>query len=134
MAFEEQIDKLIEKLTELTSGEKVIWQDTADENAFLTSVGNSTVVVGRLRSDPGAPYFVRVLDDTGKTIEEATAFLDVSEINDASTLMANMLKHVRDRALQDWASLGKLYKLARRSALKSEKVVSDLLSSLEAIR
>jgi hypothetical protein len=134
MALEAKIDKLIDKLTELTHGDKVIWQDTADENAFLTAVGNSTVVVGRLRSDPGAPYFIRVLDDTGKTIEEATAFVDVSETLSSSSIIVNMQKYLRDKAIQDWAGLGNLYELARRSALKSDKVISDLLSSLEAIK
>ena len=116
MAFAAQIDKLIGKLTDLTRAEKVVWQDTADENAFLTSVGNSTVIVGRLRSDPAAPCFIRVLDDAGKTVEEAFA------------------PAVGDTTLEDWDRLRTLHELARRSALKSDKVVSDLLSTLEAIR
>jgi hypothetical protein len=114
MAFEAKIDKLIDKLTELTRADKVVWQDTADENAFLTGVGNSTVVVGRLGSDPAAPCFIRILDDTGKTVEEALA------LGLADT--------------PSWNRLRVLCDLARRSALKSERVVSDLLSTLEAIR
>jgi hypothetical protein len=51
------------------------------------------------------------LDDTGKVIEEAL-----------------------DTDIQDWNRLRTLHELARRNALKSDKVVSDLLSSLEAIR
>jgi hypothetical protein len=116
MAFQEQIDKLIEKLTELTRADKVVWKDTAAENTFLAAVGKSVVIVGRVRTDPAAPCFIRILDDTGKTIEEAFA------------------PAVGDTSLQDWERLRTLHELARRSALKSEKVVSDLLSSLEAIR
>ncbi|MGA3202083.1 MAG: hypothetical protein ABSF12_06275 [Bryobacteraceae bacterium] len=111
MAFETKIDKLIEKLTDLTSRDKVAWQDTADENTFLTAVGQSVVTVGRARSDAMAPCFIRILDDTGKVIEEAL-----------------------DTDIQDWNRLRTLHELARRNALKSDKVVSDLLSSLEAIR
>jgi hypothetical protein len=120
MAFEAQIDKLIEKLTELTRADKVIWQDTADENTFLTTVGQSVVTVGRVNSGPSAPCFVRILGDTGKTIEEAYA--------------PNLASPNREVAIQDLDRLRVLHELARRSALKSDKVVSDLLSSLEAIR
>jgi hypothetical protein len=41
MAFEAQIDKLIDKLTELTGLDKLAWQETAAENTFLTGVGRS---------------------------------------------------------------------------------------------
>jgi hypothetical protein len=116
MAFEGQIDKLIEKLTDLTRADKVIWKDTAAENTFLTGVGKSVVIVGRTRTDTAAPCFIRILDDAGKTIEEAFA--------PASG----------DSSLQDWDRLRTLYELGRRSALKSDKIVSDLLSTLEAIR
>jgi hypothetical protein len=133
MAFEAQIDKLIDKLTELTRADKIAWQDTADENAFLTAAGNSTVVVGGLGSDPAAPCFIRVLDGTGKTVEEAFAFSEVSPPTN-SVVAAAVFLDARDRALREWDRLRTLHELARRSALKSEKVVSDLLSSLEAIK
>jgi hypothetical protein len=119
MAFEPQIDRLIEKLTELTRGDKVVWQETADENTFLTGVGKSVVTVGRVRTDTSAPCFIRILDETGKTIEEA---------------FAPSVSAGRDTGLQEWDRLRILHELARRNALKSERVVSDLLSSLEAIR
>jgi hypothetical protein len=119
MAFEEQIDKLVEKLTELTRTDKVAWQETADENTFLTGVGKSMVTIGRVNSGPAAPCFVRILDDSGKTIEEAYA--------------PNLAARDRDIAVRDLDRLRTLHELARRSALKSDKVVSDLLSSLEAI-
>lgn len=131
MSFEAQIDRLIEKLTELTNGDKVIWQDTADENSFLTTVENSTVVVGRLRSDPAAACFIRILDGTGKTIKEAHAAPEKSDILSEYRARRNPDREV---ATQDFGRLLTLHELARRSALKSEKVVSDLLSTLEAIR
>lgn len=120
MAFETQIDKLVEKLTALTRADKVVWQETADENSFLTGVGQSVVIVGRVNSDPSAPCFIRILDHAGKTIEEA--------------YVPDLSSPDRDSAMHDLARLRILLELARRSAMKSEKVVSDLLSSLEAIR
>jgi hypothetical protein len=120
MAFEEHLDRLIEKLTDLTRADKVAWQETAAEDSFLTGVGQSVVIVGRVNSDLSAPCFVRILDATGKTIEEAYA-PDLSSPD-------------RDIAMQDLGRLRALLELARRSAMQSEKVVSDLLSTLEAIR
>jgi hypothetical protein len=115
MAFEEQIDKLVEKLTELTRADKVTWQETVDENTFLTVVGNAVVTVGSVKSYATAPCFIRILDATGKTIKEDLASMSVHD----------------DR---DWGRLRTLHELARENALKSEKVVSELLSTLEAIR
>jgi hypothetical protein len=116
MAFEAQLDRLIEKLTDLTRADKIYWQETADENTFLTGVGHSVVTVGRLNSSAAAPYLIKILDSTGKTIEEALVLVNP------------------DVGVQDWDRLRTLHELARRNAMKSDKVVSDLLSSLEAIR
>ncbi len=112
MAFEAQIDKLIEKLTDLTRANKVIWQETADENSFLTGVGESVVIIGREKSFYTAPAFVRILSATGRTIKQAGLSGDQEE---------------QER-------LRSLHELARSSAVKADKVVSDLLSTLEAIR
>jgi hypothetical protein len=120
MAFESQIDRLVEKLTDLTREEKVVWQETAADNTFLTGVVQSVVIVGRVNSDPSAPCFIRILDASGKTIEEA--------------YVPDFSSPDRDIALQDLARLRTLLELARRNAMKSEKVVSDLLSTLEAIK
>src|SRR5580700_7705213 len=120
MAFEEQLDRLIEKLTDLTRADKVAWQETAAENSFLTGVGQSVVIVGRVNSDPSAPCFIRILDATGKTIEEA--------------YVPNMSAPDRDIAMHDLARLRTLLELARRNAMKSDQVVSDLISTLEAIK
>jgi hypothetical protein len=38
MAFQGQIEKLVDKLTVLTQEGKVAWEQTADENIFLASV------------------------------------------------------------------------------------------------
>jgi hypothetical protein len=130
MAFEAQIDKLVEKLTELTRADKVIWQETAEENTFLTAVGQSVVTVGRVSSAPSAPCFMRILDATGKTIEEAYA----AKSDILTEYRARRSEAALDVAVRDLDRLQNLLELARRSAMKSDKFVSDLLSTLEAIR
>jgi hypothetical protein len=114
MAFEGQIDRLIEKLTELTRSNKMAWQETVDDQTFLTGVGKTVVTVGRAGSDSFSSCFIRVLDETGKTIDEAYGSVRTST--------------------QDFERLNALVEVARRSALKSDQVVTELLSTLEAIR
>jgi hypothetical protein len=120
MAFQGQIDKIVAKLTELTEQDKVAWEETANENTYLASVSNFVVTVGRGGSSAYAGYHFRILDNTGKIIEEALATLSAPG--------------TRDAVHQDWDRLRVLHELARRRALQSEKVVSDLLTSLEQIR
>lgn len=115
MAFQEQISKLVVRLTELTNQDRLAWEETADENAYLASAGDFVVSIGRSGISTYASCHLRVLDRTGKIIEEAFA-------------TSAPASH------EDWDRLRILYELARRRALRSEKAVTDLLSSLEQIR
>jgi len=121
MAFQEQIDKLVAKLTDLTEQDKVAWEETADEDTFLASVGKFVVTVGKGEGpDEYCDYRFRILDDRGRTVDEAVATL--SQPGPSEPLD------------QDRKRLRTLLELARRSALHSDKVVSDLLTSLQQIR
>jgi len=120
MAFPEQIEKLVSKLTELTENGKVDWQATANVNTFLASVGEFVVTVGRSGSELYGAYSFQILDRAGRTIDGT---------------LATLLGVDKDRTIhQDWERLGHLHELARRSALKADQAVSALLSSLEQIR
>ena len=50
MALGGQFDAVIKKLTDLTRGDKVVWQETAAKDTFLTIVGKSVVTVGLERA------------------------------------------------------------------------------------
>jgi hypothetical protein len=116
MAFQEKIDQLVTRLTELTERGKISWEDTADEGTFLTSVGKFVVTLGEvpdyLRDEEGpfVRYRFKILDETGKTIDEASGTPG-----------------------EDWNRLSHLHELARRSALHVDEALSDILSSLEHI-
>lgn len=110
MAFQEKIDQLVTRLTELTEGGKVSWEETADERTFLASVGKFVVTLGEEPNYDGPDYLFKILDGTGKTIDEAYGMPG-----------------------EEWSRLSNLYKLARRNALHVEEALSDLLSSLEHI-
>lgn len=113
MALGGQFDAVIKKLTDLTRQDKVVWQETAVENTFLTVVGKSVVTVGLKPAGVSRKCFVRI-HDTG----QAEAEVSVSEVD-----------------AENWPPVRTLLDFARNSATsQSNKVVSDLLSTLEAIR
>jgi hypothetical protein len=120
MALGGQFDTVIKKLTDLTRADKVVWQETAAKDTFLTIVGRSVVTVGLTMSLANAPAprgdgmcFVRI-HDAGRAEAEVSA---------------------READGENWTRIQTLVDLARHSATtQSNKVVSELLSSLEAIR
>ncbi len=118
MAFQNHIDKIVSKLTELTEAGKVAWGETADENTYLASVGDFIVTLGRGGASSYSAYVFRVLGDKGKVIDEVFV----------------VRPSPGDLAYGNWDRLRILHELARRRALHSEKSVTDLLSSLEQIR
>ena len=125
MALQPQIVKLVQKLVELTERKKISWESTADEETFLTSAGNFVVTVARgLGTVKNEGYRIRVLNESGQRVEEGVA------------IVSDRFDYARDDpgARAEAALLGSLHEIARRSALHSDKVVADLLVSLEQIR
>jgi hypothetical protein len=121
MDFPAQILKLIVRLTELTKEDKLAWEETGNRNIYLAKIEKTNVLVGKAGSDVTfGGYSLQILDEAGQIIDGTLALYAVRDAD-------------RD-AFKRWDLLRDLYELARRSALKSEKVVSDLLSTLEAIR
>jgi hypothetical protein len=121
MPFEQQVDKLITRLTELTAQQKVAWQETAREDTYLAPLGKFIVTVGRAAAGAYGGYLLQINDNHGRTVEEALGRLVGPDSPSYQVV------------LQEWERLRSLHELARRSALKSDEVVSDLLSSLEQI-
>src|ERR1035441_6207808 len=119
MAFPDQIEKLVTRLTELTGHGKVEWQETANLNTYLAPVGKFTVTLGKAGSEVYGGYNFQILDHTGRVIDGALATYIGPEKNAAP--------------YQNWERLRNLHELARRRALQSEKVVSDLLSTLDPL-
>lgn len=103
MAFQEQVNKLIARLTDLTKEGKVQWTETGDRETFLAPITTYRVTITKIGN---LTVQFRVFDPTGKLIEETTgAMPDMSE----------------------------LFNLARRQARGTDKVLSELLVSLEQI-
>jgi hypothetical protein len=119
MIFPEPIDKLVTKLTELTEKDKVEWKETANATTFLASVDKFVVTINKSGSEVFGGFSFQILDRTGRAVEGVTAPFVGRE--KSSEEFAN------------WERLRDLYEIARRRALHSEKVVSDLLATLDKI-
>lgn len=72
MAFPDQIEKLVTRLTELTGRGKVEWQETANLNTYLAPVGKFTVTLGKAGSEVYGGYNFQILDQTGRVIDGAS--------------------------------------------------------------
>jgi|SRR5579872_5652117 len=115
MPFSEQVQKLVDRLTELTAQGKVKWGETADEQAFQASVQKFIVVVTAVNTYSGdREYHLRVQDQHGKILEELGG--------DFGSLGG-----------ERWNVLQNLHEAARRQALHVDEALTDLLSSLEQI-
>ena len=120
MEFPAQILKLVSKLIELTKEDKLAWEETGNRNIYLAKIDKANVLVGKSGSDVYGGYTLQIIDESGHVVDGALALYASRDTDRA--------------AFSRWDFLQSLYDLARRSALKSDKVVSDLLSTLEAIR
>jgi hypothetical protein len=118
MIFPDQIGKLVTKLTELTVKDKVEWKETGNATTYLASVDKFVVTINRTGSEVNGGFSFQILDRTGRAVEGVTAHIGRE-------------KSASENA--NWERLRDLYEIARRRALHSEKVVSDLLASLDRI-
>src|SRR5262244_1103512 len=116
MPYREQIEKLITKLTELTSQNKIAWQETAKVNTYLTAVADFIVTLGKAESELYGGYSFQILDPNGRTVETALA-TPSSNLVDPQQRVADSLR------VKDWERLRNLHELARRSALHSDEAV-----------
>jgi len=121
MAFPDSIDKLVTKLTELTEKGKVEWQETGSPTIYLAPVDKFTVTIGKGGPEAAGGYSFQIFERTGKAIDGVVA------------KSLSQLRNPDPDDLAIWDRLGELYEIARRRALHSEKVVSDLLASLDRI-
>jgi hypothetical protein len=115
MAFQPTTEKLVDRLIELSRSQKLPWQETGDERAFVALLPKFSVAIKKVRGTAG-DYTFRVVDDFDRLIDEVTASQSPDLPQDGSR-----------------KKLGELYELARRNAVRADDALSDLLASLEKI-
>jgi hypothetical protein len=121
----DKLAKLIDTLAKLTQIHKIAWSETADEDTFQTSFPQYNVSVtkkyaGQNWGEDYYEYRITVRDQTGKVLEDAghSDFRGVESLGGGTA--ESMMKS--------------LYDNARRSALKVDEALSDLLSSLDHLK
>ncbi|SPF42294.1 conserved hypothetical protein [Candidatus Sulfopaludibacter sp. SbA4] len=120
MAVSNLLTTLIERLLDLTTEGKIKWEETADENVFLASVSHNVVTIGRRRSPEDYDswdYEIQVSDRQGRLVDETSS-------SDTS---------VTAEGGNPYVDLARLFEAARRKALDTDKVLAELISSLDSI-
>jgi len=120
----DKLAKLIATLAKLTQDHKVAWSETADENTFQISFPQYNVSVtkkyaGQNWGEEYYEYRITVRDQAGKILEDA-GHSDFGVDSFRGVTAESVMKS--------------LYDDARRSALKVDEALSDLLSSLDHLK
>lgn len=105
--------KLLRMLTQATIQGKLPWEDTADDDEFRAILGPGMIRVGRRRA----------YDDDGD-----------SSIYFAVTLLNRQAREAQEfevRGSPEIELAAELFELARRSALKGDALLDELLADLE---
>ena len=111
MAFEQKIDRLVDRLADLTRQGKVDWTETGSVDTFLAPVSHYTVTIGKR-----SYYELKVYDRLGRILETATGD------EKPETALPSPQERLRE-----------LHELARHRALAVDGSLSELLTSLEQI-
>ena len=98
--------RLVSTVLDKTKAGKLKWEETADENVFIASVGGNTTLKIRQSENWQYPNTLSLLDENGKLL---------SQISDPQTLIQE------------------LFELARRIALKVDEKVEALIETLQKL-
>lgn len=112
--------QLVERLLAKTSNGEVDWQTTEDDGIYQVSFGDTSLRISEVASEehPENDFVIAIFNQTGALVE---SFSD-SDLT---------IEGDKPRKGQTWYRvMGELYRLARRTALGSEKILTDLLNRL----
>jgi hypothetical protein len=113
----EKLAKLVDRLYERTEANAVQW-GKADREVFAASFPNYSVDLSEAHNTWGSPAFVlRIYNSDGDVVEWISSRTLASELPASDKDYEKIMEE--------------LYKLARRSALKSDQAVDELISVLE---
>lgn len=109
-----EISDILTTLLERTRQDKISWQSTADDSAFLAVVGKGSVMI--IEDQLYENIFVlRILNSEGREIESMAGGSRSAQTN-----------------LEEGVQLRELYSMARRIALGVDSQLDDLLKELQA--
>ena len=112
----ERLIKMLSLLLQRTNEQKLVWEQSVDDDLYQVAFQNYTVQIGYRSSSQrfgDMDYFIRISDENNKTVEEATDVDLQNDLEDSYKIMAD------------------LYVKARRQAMEVDKAIDSILSSLE---
>ena len=117
-----RISEILEGLINRTEEEKLVWQTSADSNAFVTAVGAISVVVRSLDRTLGERHRLEIQNDEGITVQ-------VLQTPDTFGFTTTEYEATPEQDRE----LSRLFILARRSALKTDTTLEELAKRLASI-
>ena len=113
-----KLGKLVQLLVQRTDEQKITWEKTVDEEIFQVAFSDYILQLGfRPSNDPDQiDYYIRILNEDNKTVEEATDIDLQPEFGGAQA---------------SYKTMDTLYKQVRRQAMGIDKALDSILSELE---
>lgn len=112
--------KLVQNLIEKTVKGSITWNESLDPDTFQVSFPDYTLRIHRDQSTKRDIYTIGILNGSGNEVE---AFTSVDLQDDATPIEKDDLEEM----------LGTLFFGAKRSALRSEDAIDDILKELEQV-
>ena len=120
----DRMTQILEKLLERTYEGKVSWRATADPDGFLAALDTVGVIVSsRSQLGLGSLYKVEIQNKDGVALE-------VKETPDGTIGFVGQEGVANDHQS---VLIGRLFNLARQSALKVDSTLEELVNHLDAI-
>jgi hypothetical protein len=114
---DDRLIKMLYLLKERTENKKISWEETVNENIYQSAFPKYTIQIGYYSNTDSfskrVDYFIRILDEDNKVIEDAKDDDLKGELDNPFEIMES------------------LYRSARRQAMGVDKALDNILSELE---
>lgn len=109
---DDKTEKLIKRLRELTTQDKLNWVETADEDTYLVALNANSVSINRMLDVDSSNfiYFIAIRDTNGK------------KLTSISVPPNNPL----------WGDINLLFHISRNKALNADEAIDNILKQLES--
>lgn len=118
---DERLIKIAESFVEKTRVGKISWEETADENTFLTSFTDYSAQVSKYYEAGQQQFRFAVVNSKGRVLESVSPPPRVR------------VEGARMQVNRFYKSLEELFELARRSALKVDPTLDHILESVQKL-
>jgi len=113
--------QIAQALLDQTKYGNIEWQSTDDDEAFLYSTSNSSIIIDTASRTGPQPYWLKILNQRGTVVET----LDYNPQAEDEWMESQVTEN------KVGALLGKLHEAARRQALQIDDVINAVLRELK---